>query len=440
MRLRRTLHSAIALTVLAAPAAMAGSAYADEPIRAIGDIVLPDTRCEMALSQSQGVDVAVGTTRDDVTTALDEHGTGGAIAPTLRDDEWTVVSTGQKAFSIAKHSAWIAPATGNWINSRADYQSAGGGISVGGPLDVAVTDLRDVGTVSIEAVDPGKVGPVPAVLPTTTRFRTTFEVPENSYLNRLDLRYAADNGVTFFLNGVPIGGFDPSPADVSAFQVEHPLAYAGPLLQEGTNVLDAVVTDYGVATGLLVRGGYHGCRVWTRGPGVCLDVRENQAYAWPAEHIDLSTGSTGGVRHAYGAVDDDWHSRRFTFPDAYSVAPYSGWFNQLTTANWIHETPNATTGAIGRTYVYDIAFTVGPNATYQDLDFRYAADDNARFFLNGTLIGTGGNWWSLTPFHWNGLFTTGTNVLRVEVIDSGLVASGLLVQGGANVCYSHMAS
>jgi hypothetical protein len=425
---------------------MAGSAYADEPIAPIsvigpiGDIALPDTRCSAAVSASQGVAVAVGTVTDDVTTALDEHGTGTAIAPTLHDDEWRVVSTGNLAYSVARHSAWVPAATGNWINSRADYQSTGGGVVVVGPID-AVT-VRDLASLSVKALDSVVVGPVGPSLPTKTTFRTTFDVPANSYLNRLDLRYAADNGVTFYLNGVPIGGFDPSPADVTAFNQERPLAYAGPLIQDGTNVLDAVVTDYGVATGLLVRGGYNGCVAWTRGPGVCLDIVESQVYAWPAQHTDLSTGSTGGVRDAIGTIDTDWHSRRvFTQPNAWSVAPYNGWLNNSSlSANWIHEAPNASTGSIGRTYVYDINFTVGPNATVQDLDFRYAADDNARFYLNGTLIGTGGNWWSLTPFHWNGLFNTGNNVLRVEVLDTGLVASGLLVQGGANVCYKRIAT
>lgn len=427
MRRSRTLRAALVLTVLAAPAATAASAYADEPIA----IAIPETPCQVSLSASPGVDVAVAPTSEDVTTGYDDS-TGAAILPTLRDDEWIVVSTGNEAYSIAKHSAWIAAATGNWINSRSDYQSTGGG-GVVGPVDEV---LSTESSVSLQAIGTGGVGPVEPSLPGTTRFRTTFDVRDNSYLNRLDLTYAADNGVTFYLNGAPIGGFDPAGADPTAFQQERPLAYAGPLIRVGTNVLDAVVTDYGVATGLLVRGRYSGCLAWSRGPGVCLDFTESHVYAWPAQNIDLSTGSNGGSPHAIGTVDDDWHSRRvFTQTNAYSVSPYNGWFNQITTANWIHETPNPSTGAIGRTYVYDIEFTVGANATYQDLRFDYAADDTARFYLNGVLIGAGGNWRTLTPFQWNGVFNTGTNVLRVEVLDSGLVASGLLLQGGANVCY-----
>ena len=72
---------------------------------------------------------------------------------------------------------------------------------------------------------------------------------------------------------------------------------------------------------------------------------------------------------------------------------------------------------------------------YSDLDLRWAADDTARFYINSSPIPTVGSYSTLTPLHWVGPLNAGTNNLRVEVVDSGLVASGLLVEGGARVCY-----
>ena len=442
MRRSRTLRAALALTVFAAPVAMTGSAYADEPIAAVGgrDIALPDlqTRCDLSAYASPGVALDVGMVTRDLTTAR-YNPAGGAIPHTNVDDTWTVpAKSPDDAYSIQKHPNWIAPAANsNWINSRPDFNSTGtGGVSV--EDDLAIGELL----ATDGAVPAVKIATPLPVLPTRTTFRATFDVYEQSYANRLDLWYAADNGVTFYLNGTPIGGFDPAGADPTAFQQERPLAYAGPLIQDGTNVLDAVVTDYGVATGLLVRGGYSGCVVRYAVEGTCLDIQENAVYATAPQRIDLNTGSQGGSRDAYGTVDSKWRSVRFwTAPDAYSVAPYNGWFNNLTTANWIHEQPSAGTGSLGMTYAYEITFPVGVNLNTAEIDVDFAADDTARFYLNNTLIGAGGNWGALTPFNWAGAFNPGTtNRLRVEVVDSGLVASGLLVQGEARVCYNRAIS
>ena len=419
MRRRRTLQTVLAAVIIAAPVASAASASAAEQLP-----VLPETRCDIAASTA-GTSVRVGTVTEDLGTGR----VNGARVPAdgRVDDTWTVpAKSPDYAYDIAPHPAWLAVTDADWINSRPDYASTG----TSGPV-VVDTDavLGPIATLQ-------PVGPI-SLLPSKTTFRAKFTVPPQSFLNRLNLSYAADNGVTFKLNGVVIGGYDPPTADASAFQQARPLVYTGPLLREGLNYLDAVVTDYGVATGLLVRGGYDGCRVlWTE-PGICVDVSETQVVAYAPRPIDLSTGSQNGTPDPIGAVDSKWHSvTNFTFPNAYSVTPHPAWITSLS-ANWIHERPSASTSGMGvRTYSYEVAFTVGDHATYQDLNLRWAADDTAKIFLNGVLIASGGSYPNLTPLYWTGVFNAGTNVLRAEVTDTGLHVSGLLVEGGARVCYN----
>lgn len=407
MRRSRTIHAALALVVMAAPAAMATSAYAAEPLP-------PDTialtQCDIA-AQAAGTTVKVATAGTDLTTGRD-NGTGAVITAGQRDDTWRVPANppDNRAFSITKHAAWMTPVAGNWVNSRADYNSTG----TGGPLA------------------------------TRTTFRATFDVPRQSFLNRLDLMFAADNGATFFLNGVPIGGFDPVVADVAAFQREHPLVYAGPLIREGRNVLEAQVTDYGVATGLLVRGGYQGCAVTWIEPGICVEIGDAAVYTYAPRPIDLATGSDDGIPYAPGLIDDEWTTPTTLSGHVYAVAPYStAWYGGSTTASWVHVSDDVRTSSLG-TYRYRIEFTVGNGATYQDLDLRWAADNDVAFLLNGVPIGGGSgavtsNFNTLHPLHWNGVFVAGTNVLEAVVTDYG-VASGLLVEGGARVCYDDRAA
>lgn len=446
-RRSRALHTALVLCVLAAPAAMAGGAYAAEPIGPIGtvDVALPEpTRCDLAAHASPGVMLQVGMYSRDLTTARSDS-TGLAIPHTQVDDTWTVpAKSPDDAFSIARHTAWVpAAANSNWINSRPDYQSTGTGVSGGTPLDEVIAieaGPTDAATPAIAV--PEAAVPLPA-LPSKTTFRATFTVPQQSYLNRLDLTYAADNGVTFYLNGYPIGGFDPTVADVTAFNQERPLAYTGHLLQEGVvNVLDAVVTDYGVATGLLVRGGLSGCLVRYAVAGTCLDVQDNGVYAYPPVRHDISTGSQNGVRDAYGAVDTKWRSVRFwTAPNAYSVKPYNGWFGNLTTANWIHEWPNPSTSGAVTTFKYEIDVPITAPVLSVQIAGRFAADDSAVFrFVNGPVVATGGTWSTTAPLQWAGTLSPGLHKLRADVTDSGLVASGLLVMAEVRICYSRALS
>jgi hypothetical protein len=448
MRRRRTLQAVLVLALTAAPAAGAAGAYAAESPIAPGL-----TRCDVATQVDPGVVVNVGTTGEDLATGSQY---GAALAHGSVDDTWTVPArTPDDAYSIARHPAWIAAsAPTNWINSRTDYRSSGSG----GVLDANPTTQRSGGLDPISVTAPAEIGtldgigPVldPAVgpsLPTTTTFRATFEVSPNSFLNRLSLSYAADNGVTFYLNGTPIGGFDPVGADPTAFTRMRPLAYAGPLIVDGTNTLDAVVTDYGVATGLLVNGGYEGCLV-RYAAGTCVDIREDRAYAYQPQRTPIDTGSHYGNKDLVGTIDSKWTSNATTFGTAFSVAPYSSaWYSASTRANWIHAftDPTVGTGSLTapRTYRYRTEFTMGAGTAYRDLDLRWAADNDVTFILNGTTIGTFSGastsyFKVLHPLLYAGPFNTGTNVLEAVVTDYG-VATGLLVEGDARSCVALLA-
>jgi hypothetical protein len=423
---------------------------------------IPETRCDTAFS-TQTVAVATGTEHIDLATGWD----GAArIAATEPDDDWDVVTATSEAdaYSVTPHSAWIdtAPDAG-WINAKKTYESSGtGGI---------VTGTAVVGRTIGGAVDGGvaTAGPLPEVGPTKTTFRRVFELPRQSFLERLDLEYAADNGVTFFLNGVAIGGFDPTVEDSSAFTQRRPLVYAGPLLHDGANVLDAVVTDYGVATGLLVRGGYDGCFVrWTE-LGTCVDVRGDRLTPYPGTPVDLRTGTNAlGQRNNVGDTDAKWTTVLPAPGPAYSVATYNGWYTGSTVSRWINSSPSALTrggvypgdlgelddvirvggsssAAAGPVPVngptqrrFKTTFSTGAGTRVAELNLRWAADNDVVFFLDGNPVGTftgatANHFNQLNRLYWSGTLTGGTHSVEALVTDYG-TATGLLVEGGATIC------
>lgn len=89
-----------------------------------------------------------------------------------------------------------------------------------------------------------------------TRIRYTMNAPLGGTILAFSLRYAADNGVTFELNGAPLGGY-PAPVstlDHSGFNTERTLSVAGRTALVGANVLDALVDNTGGPLALLVSG------------------------------------------------------------------------------------------------------------------------------------------------------------------------------------------
>lgn len=90
----------------------------------------------------------------------------------------------------------------------------------------------------------------------TTRVRYTMNAPSGGTILGFTLRYAADNGVTFELNGDPLGGY-PAPAsavDHSGFNTERALNVTSRRALVGANVLDALVDNTGGPLALLVGG------------------------------------------------------------------------------------------------------------------------------------------------------------------------------------------
>jgi hypothetical protein len=373
-------------------------------------------------------------------------------AVTSVDPQWVVAPANGPTYSVTPNSAWVTHPNANWINDKAT--ASGGGGTGGVSLDVTV-DPRSLTEPLKPLVDTSgaervldQAGVTPAVsltvVPTSTRFRHYFTVPQNSYGHSIALQFAADNGVDFFLDATPIGGFNPPvPSSgiplATPFNQLHTLNWAG-VLTPGQHYLDAVVTDYGVAKGLLVIGGVSGCVV-KEVPGTCVVIRKDGLgyYSYSPAPYDLGTGESGYTPFAPGTVDDDWTTVAPAPGPAYAVATYPGWVGS-TTSSWINRSPDARRD-LGGSRTYEVQFPLSAGSYNTLLDIRYAADNDVVFRLNGVPIG--GFVQGPVPAAFNQLhsltyagplFQPGTtNVLTAEVTDYG-VATGLLVEGGVRSC------
>ena len=346
------------------------------------------------------------------------------------DTRWDVIyPTAGDAYSITPHSAWTTVGNANWINRQTTYASSGQPAAA----DFAVA-LPDGSAVTVAAGT------------AITAFSTTFTlVPE--VVNRvLNVEFAADNGARFYLNGHFIGGYDPPVNDTLAnqylaFQQLHSLVYSGPWLQDGLNTFTAVVSDHGVATGLLVRGGVDGCAVRGADPTTCVDYKRGgttgagSVVTYSPMPIDLGTGEQNYVPDPLLSPDTKWRTGLTGTGNAFSVAPYTpAWYSGSTTANWISIARDRRPGP--GVYTYRIDFTVPSDISYGGLKFQYAADNDVAFSLNaGPVFAAGTNTFgSLTTVSLpSAPLLPGTNTLYATVTDYGVV-SGLIVEGGAYVC------
>lgn len=444
--MRHLAVTALVAVALAAPAVPSSAAPTLPPVPVVG---CPQT--------SGGVPVLnwskdLGTGEDNATPWA--YGT---------DDwpDWYSVGTASgRAYSVAPNSAWITSPNANWINSATTNASGGSGgvvVDIGHDVpdvsstlgDVAGTAGNVVGQVAGDAardvvvsagdlagnlaatvgskVGTGRLGGPITVVPAHTTFRIDFQLPDLSFNRSLRLDYAADNGVTFYLNGVAIGGYEPGNvggvAAVAAFNQFHSLAVNETGFVDGVNHLDAVVTDYGVSTGLLVLGTARAC--W---PGIdylpgtkCIYVTRDHAglYTTPAQRYDVGTVSNAG-----------WSTTAPVSGPAYAVTnPPTAWV----AGQWINNTGNAYTSGSA---TYQTTFPMALNATNQGLDLQVAADNAVDLYLNGTLIQSiPANAYS-AKHHvvWYGPFNGGTNTLTAVVTDDGIAAAGLLVEGAAVSC------
>ena len=131
------------------------------------------------------------------------------------DTKWRTGPLGtNNAFSVTPHPAWVTSTTSNWIS----------------------------------------VSPTRTATPGVYTYRLDFAVPLDISYGGVLFQFAADNDVTFTLNGSPIGGA------VNSYGALQTISLASAPLVPGTNTLIANVTEYGVVTGLLVQGGAYVCR------------------------------------------------------------------------------------------------------------------------------------------------------------------------------------
>jgi hypothetical protein len=426
MRFRHLQRTLVSLVLVASPIVHATTASASSPLPG-------ETSCtanEAVQTTVGGVVIKAGQVTDDLGTGEQ----GGVPDPiTSADTKWDVFApTAGDAYSVAPNGAWTTVPDANWINTSTTNASHG----TGGTVGVLTEGLTSIGGVGLPS------GPVS--LASTATFRTEFTLPSRFQQAVLNLQYAADNGVTFRLNGLAIGGYDTGSATSTAFNQLHTLAYAGPQLHSGTNVLDAVVTDYGVATGLLVRGSATACELLLVGPGDCVAVEGQRAVLYSPAPVDVGTGSHGYVQDALHTRDSKWF---YGAQGAYSIPTNGAWYGQSGTNNWINwQDTDWSSGFPYPPRTYTLTFTVPAGATWVDLDLRYAADNGVTFRLNGVPIGS----YSTTgsdPSAFKQLHTihvtdvtsvvAGVNTLEAIVNDFGGY-TGLLVEGSLSACQARV--
>lgn len=430
MRFRHLRRTLVSLVLVASPIVHATTANAAPPLPG-------DTSCnasEAVQTTLGGVLIKAGQVTEDLGTG-EQGGVPDPIASA--DTKWDVFApTAGDAYSIAPHPAWTTVPDANWINTSTTYASHG----TSGPIGPVEATLQD----ALAPVSPIAVGPVPGgLLASTATFRTEFTLPERFQQAVLNLQYAADNGVTFWLNGQVIGGYDTGSATSTAFNQLHTLVYAGPQLHSGTNVLDAVVTDYGVATGLLVSGSATACELLLVGPGTCVAVSGERAVLYSPAPVDVGTGSHGYVQDPLHSQDSKWF---YGTQGAFSIPRNGAWYASGTN-NWINwRDTDASSGFPYPTRTYTMTFTLPAGTTWVDLDLRYAADNGVLFKLNGVPIGsystTGSDpsaFKQLHSIHVTDVTSVavGTNTLEAIVSDFGGY-TGLLVEGSLSACQARV--
>jgi hypothetical protein len=374
MRVTRTrMMLAAALCALAAVTTTAHSA--------------PSTGCTQDLGAT-----AISSVRLDVGTG---ETNGVPAAPTTVDARWDVAApVAGNAYVVAPNAAWTTVADAGWINARPTNASNG----------VAATT-----------------------------FRTTFTLVPELVHRVLDLEYAADNGVTFYLNHHLVGGYDPPgtaplPDQLHAFNQLHPLSYAGPFLQDGLNYLDAVVTDYGVSTGLLVRGAVSGCAVRGLVPTTCVSASPTGIVTYSPAPLDVGTSTA-------------WHTGASGTGPVYAVPPWGTQWYAPTSATWISLTPTADSPSNQSVTTYSLAFTLPNDFSYGGVVLQFASDNDVVLRLNGVVIGGyAGGPTGPASFHEEHPISlasaplhAGSNLLTADVVDYGVV-TGLLVEGAVYAC------
>jgi hypothetical protein len=306
------------------------------------------------------------------------------------DGRWKVAPSGADAYSVAPNAAWVTVPDANWINQHPTNASTG---------------------------------------TTPVRYRTTFVLPPEVVQRSLGIDFAADNGVTFYLNGNPIGGYDPPagapwPDALAAFHQLHHLTYAGPFLQPVQNTLDAVVSDDGTATGLLVRGEVAGCATRGADPTTCVQVNRAGGVV-SYSPAPIAVGTSVAWSSGFGGTDP-----------VYAISSPAPWYVPTPPATWISVTPTRQAPSLGTHYEY--TFNLPNDFAYGGIVLRFAADDEAVIRLNdATLTATANQpgWNHEESFALaNAPLHAGPNTIAADVADTQGNLSGLLVEAEVYAC------
>lgn len=203
----------------------------------------------LVLGKYEGCEVAsldptacLSTTTDSVSTYVPKPvdvGTGeqGYVPDPIgsTDTKWfTAAPTRGPAYSIDASYGWVTSTRSNWINDTPTQEGNGG--------------------------DPPTLAASSSTYPTTRTFEIEFTLTPGATRRVLDISYAADNEVSFYLNNgtTPIGGF-PAGNTTDGFTSKRTLTWVNAGFVDGVNRLTAVVTDHGLVRGLLVEGGVYSC-------------------------------------------------------------------------------------------------------------------------------------------------------------------------------------
>jgi len=329
----------------------------------------------------------------DLSTGFDA--TGNLLAAGGVDARWTVISSGTASSAFAQaHSAW----TPNLIDGA--------------------------GWIGGSAVGDGSAG-----FGSVTEFQTQFNLdycPCKSY--QLDLSFASDNSIQFFLNGTSIGG------GAGFSSVLGPIT-ATTLLTSGVNTLTAIVTNGSGPSG------------FTANVQISGEVRTGTKVR------NISTGVIARYNPiAHGLPDDEWilsdPIQMLSFipivakPGPQWVAGPTGLSRWITPAVSAQNDPAPFTPS---TYWYDYYFDVDLEMFENpELGFKFTSDNSSTVLLNGVQIAAASS--STAYTQWSGpvqapapLFVHGENLLRVQVLNDGFMGqdtpTGLRVEGKLTLQY-----
>ncbi|HVV20253.1 MAG TPA: family 78 glycoside hydrolase catalytic domain [Pseudonocardiaceae bacterium] len=203
-------------------------------------------------------------------------------------------------------------------------------------------------------------------------------------------------------NGFYAGGADDYPATGESWQPAQPTLKLELEVWDATGKATRVVTDasWKVATG------------------------PTTANAPDVETYDARLAKPGWTRTGY---DDSGWAADTVLPNANTVPSYSG----TPVANWIWNTPGASTAAPKGTIYLRKTFTVANPASLSSAVVRVNADDGDQVYVNGTLVsGSPGtvvdSWQQSQVSDIKSLLEPGTNVIAIAGIANAADASGVI--------------